>query len=917
MENTSASGITKQKRSLFPRRFLPAWCGLFAVLVFLLLSPLLVGGKSLIWTADGRSQYYPYLYYMGNTLRDFFSGLLHGRLQLPLYDLMIGPGDDAGSVLRLHLLDLLSVFVPGRYTEALYNCLTVLRLFLAGLAFSAYGLMRRWKPFYVLTGAALYLSCGYVLKPGLANPTFLSAMILLPMLLLCADRILQGEKCLMMVVVTALGFINNYYFMYQCSIALAFYCLFRLPAAIGQGEERAQGSEMLRRLIRLAALYLVGAAISMVFFLPVLLRLFASARLSDAYTGSLFSYGLSWLWNTLGSLFAPHLSAGSNTHLNFAAPALAAAVFAFTMREKKKGDLLALRASLILECAALLIPAAGLVMNGMGGVSNRWTYMIAFSLSCALAAAGEQWESPRPVTLVITAVLTAGYGLLIPVLSATGEKRSFLLTGLVLLLVCLAWMTACFALSRRGRMLQAGLPILILISAFVFSRAGFGPADSTHFYGTRSYSDAGSLFASYTDSRYGVLADLKDGSFWRADTSFMTTGDENSSLILGYNGISMYNSILNASVIETLREQESIGINAIHRLHSLDGRMGPEAMAGVRYFLAEPGNEDTVPYGFALRQDVSSDSVQVYEGGSALPFGYAAAGYISAETYDGLTALEKQQIMLQGAVLSPTDAGEEDPAAEAASRGLAEITQCEAGIEQEKVVMPDAGESTTLTAKGVKVADDGGSFTVEMPCRAGYECYVRFRGLYRNKDYSFVRLDTPQLTKTITLRARDATYSLHRSNYLVCLGTAEEDGTQTLKVTFPEKGGYRLKGMSFLYVPVDRMEEQISALAAHPLENLTIDGGDISGTISLEEESVLVLQIPWREGWHASADGQETRLFRANGMYTGLFLSPGQHSLHLTYRSPGIVTGAWITLAGLAAFVILILLDRKKRKGGA
>ena len=900
----------RTEKKMSGKRFLAVCCILFAVLCAFLLGPLFLSGKSLVWTTDGRPQYYAYLYYMGNTLRDFFSGLVHGRFSLPLYDFCIGLGDDAGAVMRLHLLDLLSVFVPGRYTELLYDVLTVLRLFLAGLAFSAYGKHRGWKPFYVLTGAGLYLSCGYVIKVGIANPTFLSAMILLPLLLLCADKILQGERCLLFIVVTALGFINNYYFMYQCSIALAVYVLLRLPAAL-EGEEKGERAGTgAKRVLLMILYYLCGAAISMVFFLPVLLRLFESARLTDAYSGSLLAYGGSWITNTIADLFAPYLNPGNNAHLNFAAPALAAAVLAFTKKKSGK-DLLALRGSLVIEAAALLVPAAGLLMNGMGGVSNRWTYMIAFSLACALAACGSEWESPRILQIAVTGALTAGYAVICALTAPEGEKKTFLVMAVILMVICLVWMIVMALVSKKGRGAAAaccrfGLPVLILACAFLYARANFGPADSSHTYGTAAYSEAGSLYSYYADSKYAVLGALDDGSFWRADTSFMTTGEENGSLILGYHGTSMYNSVLNTAVIDTLRDLDSIGINAVHRLFSMDGQTALEAMANVRYFLTLPGEERTVPAGFVPREDLSGEELLVYENTQPLPFGYAADAYVSAQDFSEMSSLEKQQAMLQGAVLSG-----EDPEAESALR---QALQTGTDITEEKVQLPGSGENTELTKKGVKVREAGGSFEVEMPFKAGCECYVYFEGLYRNKEYSFVRLDTPGLTKMITLRSTGGTYSLGRKDYLVCLGNFAEDGTQRLKVSFPEKGGYRLKGMRFYYVPVSGITERIRELSACSMENLHIEGGEVSGTIDLDKDRMLILSIPWREGWKASVDGEQTALRRVNGMYTGLLLGPGEHSIELRYISPGLTAGTVISLAGLVLFVLLLAASRRGRK---
>ena len=85
-------------------------------------------GKSMIWNQDGGPQYYPYLVYMGQWLRDTFARALRGDFTLRMFDFSIGLGNDVGSVVRTHPLEMLSAFVTPAQAQILYSVIILLRL---------------------------------------------------------------------------------------------------------------------------------------------------------------------------------------------------------------------------------------------------------------------------------------------------------------------------------------------------------------------------------------------------------------------------------------------------------------------------------------------------------------------------------------------------------------------------------------------------------------------------------------------------------------------------------------------------------------------------------------------------------------------------------------------------------------------
>jgi len=94
--------------------------------------------------------------------------------------------------------------------------------------------------------------------------------------------------------------------------------------------------------------------------------------------------------------------------------------------------------------------------------------------------------------------------------------------------------------------------------------------------------------------------------------------------------------------------------------------------------------------------------------------------------------------------------------------------------------------------------------------------------------------------------------------------------------------------------------------AEHALKQLDVDGNTVAGHIQVAAPSVLVLTIPFDPGWHAMLDGKPATLERIDFGLTGLLLAPGAHDVRLVHRTPLLAAGAWLSLAGLVAWLVLV-----------
>ena len=98
----------------------------------------------------------------------------------------------------------------------------------------------------------------------------------------------------------------------------------------------------------------------------------------------------------------------------------------------------------------------------------------------------------------------------------------------------------------------------------------------------------------------------------------------NTAVALDYNGISLYSSTIGSNTIRYFTESESVGISAINRTLSLDGRTSQEALACVKYFITTEGTTRSVPYGFVLDKELSdqTEDYDIYVNQYPLSIGY-------------------------------------------------------------------------------------------------------------------------------------------------------------------------------------------------------------------------------------------------------------------------------------------------------
>ncbi len=312
----------KIKRWGIKSRFLLVYTVLFLLMAVVIFHYFWDGDRTFVWAQDGLKQHYRALSYYSKWLRELIFRFFGLRGGLPLYSFSIGYGSDILTTLHYYAigdpLNLLCIFVPEKSMLYLYEFLILLRFYLAGIAFSYYcfyrgkdysakekGVVGKGAGFCspaVLTGAFLYIFCGYALYAGVRHPYFLNPMIYLPLLLTGVEKIWRKKKPGLFIGSVFLASISNFYFFYMLAIMVALYVVIRLFAS-----RRDLGfKNFFLEIINLAGYALIGVMASAVILLPVILAFLTNSRLSSGYQFD-FVYSIRYY----GRLFADLLTVGT------------------------------------------------------------------------------------------------------------------------------------------------------------------------------------------------------------------------------------------------------------------------------------------------------------------------------------------------------------------------------------------------------------------------------------------------------------------------------------------------------------------------------------------------------------------------------------------------------------------------------
>ena len=883
----------------------------FAVLMTIVFLPFRETQTVFLWCRDAISQYFPKAIFFSGNVREAVHNILTGSYTLKMYDFSLGMGDAV--IWSLDPVYWLYAFFAPENMEAGYQFVTVLRFYMIGLSVSVLLFYLRKGRKITLFCSFIYVFSGYALYAVARHPQFAIPMVMLPLLIIAVEEILRHKKWHLGCALIVLSLLSNYYFLFMNTIALVVYFLVRF-FCMEKTERTVRNFFTYLRIFTGA--YILGAGMGSMTIFTSFMAYAGSERAGAGVmrTASPLFYETSWPMDVYMFFLTTGRSAGNWLKMGFVPLAYAALVLLFIKKGRKE-----LKALLSICLLFILFPVAGYVMGGMGNVTNRWSYMLALVVTVGVAEMLPVIHeiSRREIKLLLLSVLP--YAVI--AMGYRHYSNEYTLKALILLLItCMILVLSADIIGILNRkQMAAVLSVLLVVCLWVNGDTMYSLEEAG---AVAEYTPKGGAMEAATGTAVRALQDYDDDSFYRVGEAYTSEYQICASTILNLNSIAYYNSTINGKIIDYNVSMGNL-MSGLVEQRGFNNRTFMNALACVKYYGADRGtgaigqessyeyfnngqSEKGVPYGYIYVGDreVAGQDYEIYENQYALPLGYTYSQTISRSEFEQYNAAEKQEIMLTHAVV-------ED------EQETAEIQKIIKNLTVQKMKITDIDLGDCKIEDGKLYVQEGATMTLYFDGLANSETYLYLNGHVSDqpgdKDQLWFKLLSEADSYTGFLRSSRNTYGLDRDEYLMNTGYSK-DGIHAISLRWSTEGSIDLNELAVYCQPMTQYGQYIDNLKEDVLENIRISDNKVTGTISLEQSKLFVLSIPYQNGWSAYVDGEKTDLKNVNIMYTGLELSPGEHTIELRFELPGVRYGMAVTAVSIVIFAVFLIADRIRRK---
>ncbi len=897
----------KEKRNLTEaymtkKNWLSRYSILFVITGLIVYSLHVIYGKSFIYAGsgmagDGLVQHYTALAYYGDWLRTVVKNIfVEHRFSIPTWDLSIGLGGDVISTLNYYVLgdplNLLAVFVPARYTEILYNALVLVRLYLAGVAFFLFCRHKGYEDSGILFGSLIYVFSFYSIVVSVLHPFFLNPLIYFPLVLLGVDLILEGRKPFVFMAVCAVSALSNFYFFYMISILMVIYAVLRYVAG---NKSNWSWRHFFKTAGACVISYLCSVMIVMPIFLPSAMAVLGGDRIQAGTTVPVF-YELSYYLKLVIAFV--NASADYYSALGYTSFGVLA-VFALFFGTKRKEKPI-LKLTFILGTIFLCFPVFGHILNGFSYVINRWVWAYCLVVSVIIADRMPQLFEKARRTKWLAMVITICFAVPTFVFRAIGDAEKLASAGILLGSITLALIVFLVLCSRKKVKAEYTFMGILLVNLFL-NAYGFYSVSSGG--DIENHADRGLAYQERMDNFYDLLTENSvDTETVRVDTANL--GFEgvkiNSAMLKDVNGTSFYFSVVNENTKKFIRDMQ-LPVSSDNIYADMDSRAIVDTLLGSRFYVVKAGEERYLPYGYDILA-AEGNGYRMYENEGVLPLVYAYGNYMAQEEYENLSAVQKQQALLQTCIME--EAEEFDIRRTEAS----ELDFCD-WISEYQIV--NAEEGIILEENKIIVETAGAALTLHTETANEAERYVVLRNLwYSGGNTAYISISDGQTARNFTVRSvEDRVYSdIH--DFVCNMGYRQEHGTDYV-IRFEKEGVYTFDAIEIVNQPVAQISQAVADLTEDSIEYVW--GEDcISMDVVMKRDKIVYLAIPYSTGWSAFIDGEKKEAVCVNNFGIGIAVEEGAHHIELCYHTPYMGIGVLFMIAGIGLLGIILFQYKKQ-----
>ena len=868
--------------------FVPA----FIMLVLFIIRGIYPFGDRSFLFSDMYHQYMPFL-------SEFVHKIKAGEGLFYSYNVGIG-----SNFLALYVYYLASPFnwlvflLPEGLIMEFMSYLVILRIGLMGLTFSIY--LR--KVFGKEDPAALLFSTAYALSGYLAaynwNVMWLDCLILLPLILLGAERLVREGKWVMYTVTLGLCILTNYYISIMICIFLVLYFIVLLAGRNPHNQDISRPLAVpiparlqnyyVKAIIRFGVYSLLAGGIAAILLLPEVAALKFTEFSDINFPKTVKSY-FSVIDMLARHCFNVTVETGLDHWPNIYCGVAAFLLLPLYIMQKKipireKAPKLILLAFILISYSTNVLNFIWHGLNYPDSLPARQSFLYIFLLlaMCFEAFLHIREHSGNEIMGLFLGVLA--FILLCEKLitddSFTGA--CFLFTGIFL--ICYAGLIHGYRLHQNASQILA-----ILTFALVIAESG------ANMYLTSVSTVSRSTYLANYDS-YQTLTkrtmEEEDGDFFRFEKFARRT--QNDAMLIGFPSASYFSSTSNALVKDFY---EKYGMKSSRVYYCYDGATPiTAALLANRYMLYTiDRGYDTL---FSLAD--TEEKLYLYRNNYSLPLGFMISSDMVSSSdmanHNALTGAAYDSLQPQSSddsleeLFSSADDVEENMHEDDTVSYVDQLNP----IERQNYLVNTLGIQEDVFLP-VTVEQDGGRATVDVETSAHLYAYT-----------SNTKIDNIKLR----YGSEDKTFKTIKKKYILDLGYHEAGSYLTLTSENGED----------LNLVVYSVDEDVLGKFTDKLsqQTMTVDSYDethMNGHITVTTPGELVLSIPYEPGWTLLVDGKEAAIDLFEDTMISTYLTEGEHTIALSYYPEGFNAGILITVISLVIFAGLwILIQKQNRK---
>lgn len=769
---------------------------------------------------------------------------------------------------------LIVMLLPDSFILESILIMQLCKLGAMGVAFSFYlKNSKRIGDYTALLFSVLYSMMAYAVVQ-LMDPMWLDGLVYLPLIIYGVEKLVDEGKFLRLIIPLALMFLANFYIGWMVAFFTVIYFVYYFFFA--KKEEGFTVKEGVICALRFGVSAVVSGMCAAVLLIPV----YYSLKLGKLdFTHPDYSLRAQF---TIIDFFTKLLPESYDTVRNEGLPFVYCGVLTLFMvplyflnknieTRKKIGGGVLLSAIFL----SMYMSTIDLAWHGFQ-VPNWLPYRYSFVFSFVmLVLAAEAFERIEGVSLKNIAAV---FGiLLVYVIYADSKDYKHLSTekAIWFSLACIIGFGLLLCYYKKNSSIK-NMPLVMLVlvigELFGSSLQTLYDIDDDVVYSKHS------SYGNYIAKSRDVIDKLKelDSGFYRTEKTFYRT--VNDPLAIGMKGVSHSSSTLNAGPIKLLY---NLGFSSGgHYIKYKGDTLVTDALFGIKYIMTK---DKKVYYDNSVLVD---DDITVYQNPNALSVGYMVGNGVKDLTIENGNPFVNQNKLLS-AMLSE------------------EYVEYFKQITDVQVKTNNLSESISGMDTRYAKTNSGQDASIEFQMQAPADALVY---MFLPSTYYVGH----ELSIWVNQQYLDPYYETE--NYCIKTLGRFSSGDDISVVASLNKDDVYIKDHWFYYLDQDLFDAAIANLKQNQLNVTDYSDTYIKGTVKAEDGQMLLTTIPYEPGWTVKVDGQKVDYVKAAGALIGIELSPGEHTIEMSFFPYGLLSGIIVSAAGILLVIVIAIYERRTRK---